>query len=162
MINWKVWNVLNLRHHWKSWEGLQYQLKSSNWLLPIQPKVRTICICAPWASLVPQTVKRLPAMWETQVPSLGWEDTLEKEMATHSSILARRIPCTEEPGGLQPMALQSVWHHWATNTFTFKGVAMGNIEGLVFALWEEVRLKRTDTFATVGLILPTYLFLLSF
>ena len=47
------------------------------------------------------TVKNLPAMQEIQVPSLGWEDTLEKEMATHSSILAWEIPWTEEPGGLQ-------------------------------------------------------------
>ena len=46
-------------------------------------------------------------MQETQVRSLGWEDLLEKEMATHSSILAWRIPWTEEPGGLQPMGLQS-------------------------------------------------------
>ena len=47
-----------------------------------------------------QTVKRLPAMWEPQVQSLGWEDSLEKEMATYSSILAWRVPQTEEPGGL--------------------------------------------------------------
>ena len=53
-----------------------------------------------WASLVAQTVKRLPAMWETQVPSLGWADPLEKEMATHSSTLAWKIPWTEEPGRL--------------------------------------------------------------
>ena len=52
------------------------------------------------ASLVAQRVKRLPAMWETQVRFLGWEDPLEKEMATHSSILAWRIPWTEEPGRL--------------------------------------------------------------
>ena len=52
------------------------------------------------ASLVAQIVKNLPAKWETWVPSLGWEDPLEKEMATHSSILAWRIPRTEEPGGL--------------------------------------------------------------
>ena len=52
-------------------------------------------------SLVAQMVKNLPAMWETQVPSLGWEDPLEKGMATHSSILAWRILWTEEPGGLQ-------------------------------------------------------------
>ena len=56
-----------------------------------------------WASLVAQMVKNLPAMWETQVRSLGWEDPLEKEMVTHSSILAWRIPWTEEPGGLQSM-----------------------------------------------------------
>ena len=47
-----------------------------------------------------QMVKNLPTMWETQVQSLGWEDPLEKDVATHSSILARRIPWTEEPGEL--------------------------------------------------------------
>ena len=52
------------------------------------------------ASLVAQRLKRLPAMQETRVQSLGQEDLLEKEMATHSSILAWRIPWTEEPGGL--------------------------------------------------------------
>ena len=48
-------------------------------------------------------VKDLPEMWETRVRSLGWVDILEKEMATHSNILAWRIPCKEEPGGLQSM-----------------------------------------------------------
>ena len=52
------------------------------------------------ASLVDQMVKCLPAIWKTWVQSLGWEDLLEKEMATHSSILARKIPWTEEPGRL--------------------------------------------------------------
>ena len=52
-----------------------------------------------------QTVKNLPAMLETQVQSLGWEDPLEKEMTTHSSILAWRIPWTEEPGGLQSVGV---------------------------------------------------------
>ena len=51
-------------------------------------------------------VKNLPAMWETWLPSLGQDDPLEKGMATHSSILAWRIPWTEEPGGLQSMGLQ--------------------------------------------------------
>ena len=51
-----------------------------------------------WASLVAQKVKRLPAMQETWVQSLGWEDPLEKEIATHSSILAWEILWTEEPG----------------------------------------------------------------
>ena len=66
------------------------------------------------ASLVAQTVKRLPAVWETRVRSLGWEDPLEKEMATHSSTLAWKIPWTEEPGGLQSMGSQRVRHDWAT------------------------------------------------
>ena len=55
-------------------------------------------------------VKRLSAMQETQVRSLSWEDALEKEMAAHSSILAQKIPWTEEPGGLQSMGLQRVRH----------------------------------------------------
>ena len=55
----------------------------------------------------------------TQVRSLGWEDLLEEGMATHSSILAWRIPCTEEPGRLQSMGLPRVGHDCATNTFTF-------------------------------------------
>ena len=55
-------------------------------------------------------VKKMPAMQETQVRSMGWDDTLEKEMAPHSSILAWRIPLTEEPGGLQSMSSQRVRH----------------------------------------------------
>ena len=55
-----------------------------------------------------QRLKRLPAMLETWVQSLGWEDPLEKEMATHSYILAWRIPWMEEPGGLQSTGLQRV------------------------------------------------------
>ena len=56
-------------------------------------------------------VKKLPTMQETWVQSLGWEELLEKEMATHSSILTWRIPWTEEPGGLQSMGLQTVGHN---------------------------------------------------
>jgi len=55
-------------------------------------------------------VKCLPAMWETQVQSLSWEDPLEKEMATHSSTVAWKIPWTEEPGRLQSMGSQRVGH----------------------------------------------------
>ena len=57
-----------------------------------------------------QKVKHLPTMRETWVQSLGWEDPLEKEMATHSSILAWKMPWTEEPGGLQSMRSQRVGH----------------------------------------------------
>ena len=63
-----------------------------------------------WASLVAQRLKCLPAMWETWVQSLGCEDLLEKEMAAHSSILAWRIPWTEEPDGLQSTGSQRVGH----------------------------------------------------
>ena len=58
-----------------------------------------------------QAVKSLPAMQKTHVCPLGWEDRLEKGMATHSSILAWRIPWTEEPGGLQSMGSQKVGHY---------------------------------------------------
>ena len=63
-----------------------------------------------WTSLVAQMVKRLPTMQETRVQSLGREDLLEKEMATHCSILAWKIPWTEEPVGLQSMGSQRVGH----------------------------------------------------
>ena len=62
------------------------------------------------ASLVAQTVKNLPVVGETQVQSLGWEDPLEKETATHSSILAWKVPGMEEPGRLQSMGSQRVRH----------------------------------------------------
>ena len=61
-------------------------------------------------------VKNLPAMQETRLQFLGWNDALEKEMATHSRILAWRIPRSEEPGGLQSIGSQRVRHDRATNT----------------------------------------------
>ena len=64
----------------------------------------------PTASLVAQRVKHLPAMQETQVPTLGQEDPLEKEMATHSSILAWKIPWMDKPSKLQSMGSQRVGH----------------------------------------------------
>ena len=65
----------------------------------------------PWASLVAQMVKNQPAVRETWVQPLVWENTLEEAMATHSRILAWRIPWTEEPGGLQSMGSQRVRHN---------------------------------------------------
>ena len=62
-------------------------------------------------------VKTLPAMWETWVQSLGWEDPLKKGTATHFSILAWRIPWTEQPGRLQSMGSQRVRPNWVTLTF---------------------------------------------
>ena len=64
-----------------------------------------------------QKVKCLPTVWETRVQSLGWEDLLEKEMATHSSIPAWRIPWMEEPDRLQSMELQRVKHDRVTSLF---------------------------------------------
>ena len=71
------------------------------------------CLRNLWTSLVAQLVKNPPAMWETWVRSLGWEDSLEKGKAIHSSILAWRIPWT-----VYSMGLQRVRHDWATFTFT--------------------------------------------
>ena len=63
-----------------------------------------------WVSLVAQMVKNPPAVWEACVRSLGWEDPLEKGKATYSSVLAWRIPWTEEPHGLQSMGSHRVGH----------------------------------------------------
>ena len=71
-----------------------------------------------WASLVAQAVKNLPTVWETWVRSLDQQDFLEKGMATHSRILAWRIPRTGKPGGLQPMGSQRVGHDWVIKTHT--------------------------------------------
>ena len=76
-----------------------------------------------WASLVGQMVKNPPAMQETWVRSLGWEDALEEDMATHSSILAWRIPGAEEPGRLQSMGSQK--SRTQLSDFTFLSLLHG-------------------------------------
>ena len=96
---------------WSSNLALWHVLKWADFLGG--PEVRT--------TLVAQIVKHLPTMWETWVQSLGWKDFLEKEMATHSSILAWKTPWTEETGRLQSMGLQRVGHDWATS-LSFKWV----------------------------------------
>ena len=88
-------------------EGLEGEGELWRW----DPEIIQILIRA---SLVAQMVKHLPAMQETWVRSLGWEDPLEKEMATHASILAWEIPWTEVPGGLQSMSLKRIRHDLAT------------------------------------------------
>ena len=97
-------------HRARKWESLEER---------DLPGVRTGTDLLLGASLVAYMVKNLPAVQVTWVPSLGGEDPLETGMAAHSSILAWRIPWTEEPGGLQSMGLQRVRHNW-TNTFTFR------------------------------------------
>ena len=96
--------------------------KSGTRLSDFTHSLTSVFTCGTGASLVPQTVKNLPAMWQTRVWSLGQEDSLEKGLATHSRVLALRISWTEEPGGLESMSLQRVrhdWVDWVTNTFTF-------------------------------------------
>ena len=100
-----------------------------------------------------QTVKKLPAIQETQVQSLGGEDALEKGMATHSWILSWRIPWTEEPGRLQSRGSQRVGQDWATNTFTSLSSSLeqrsltGGVEGnvgldLYLVWWLEMCLLK--------------------
>ena len=87
---------------------LIYDVQQSDFVLHI-------CICFTKSLYVKLTVKRLPTMQETWVPSLGWEDPLEKETGTHSSALAWKIPWTEESGRLQSMGSQRVGHNCTTS-----------------------------------------------
>ena len=94
--------------------------------------------------LLAQMVKSLPAMWETWVWSLGWEDPLKKGTATHCSILAWRIPWTEEPGGLWSVELQRVGHDWATNTHIERRARdIGlRVSGLIVGVIQESRMRK--------------------
>ena len=83
-------------------------------LQPLLPMPRETLPLLSRSSLVAQSVKSLPAMQETQIQPLGQEDPLEKEMTTHSSILAWKIPWTEEPGRLQSLGSQSDMTEWLT------------------------------------------------
>ena len=85
-----------------------HRLLQELWLQGYIATTKSTGYIVTWASLLTQSVKNLPAMQETRVWSLGWENPLEKEMATHSSILSWRILWTEEPGGLQSMWLQEL------------------------------------------------------
>ena len=98
-------------------EGMNYYLPSVDKILKISFKKSWYLLSQTMhqASLVVQRVKHLPTMRETRVWSLGPEDPLEKEMATHSSTLAWKIPWTEKPGRLQPMGSQRVGHDSATS-----------------------------------------------
>ena len=83
------------------------------------------------ASPLAQTIKILPAVQQTWIQSLGQEDSLEKGMATHSSIPAWRIPWTEEPGGLQFMGSQRVRHNWASNTIIMINIPLDMLTGAI-------------------------------
>ena len=89
----------------------------------------------PWTvaqqALVAQMVKNLPAVQETQVQSLGWEDPLEKRMATHASIVAWRIPRTEEPGRLQSMSCMS-WTRLSNSHFHIHNNKNEKTQALVY------------------------------
>ena len=99
-------------------------------------------------SLVAQTIKNLPAMQETWVQSLSQDDCLEKGTATHSSILAWRIPYTKEPGRLQSMGLQRAGHDLATNTFTFSLFKSSLAQKESLNLWRHADLGLNYRFST--------------
>ena len=90
-------------------------LPFTNVILHYKRKVWFLFLLTMHASLVTQMVQHVPTMQETRVQSLGWEDLLEKAMATHSITLAWKIPWMEEPGRLQSMGSQRVRHDWATS-----------------------------------------------
>ena len=111
------------------WVHQDHRLMTQRWLLPQEPKSHEhdsfrVLKTEPgnwcfWASLVAQKVKHLFAMRETRVQPLGWEDPLEKEMATHSTTLAWKIPWTEGPGRLHSTGSQRVKHDRATSLSLF-------------------------------------------
>ena len=130
----RVWSLLDGSKSWSQnvdlWESSCQSLHPGISVTSVlAPETTPICpmalqgslVVLALASLVAQRLKRLPPMRETWVQTLGWEDPLEKEMVTHSSILAWRIPWTEEPGRLQSMGLQSQtrlkWLHFISLHF---------------------------------------------
>ena len=94
-------------------QGLCINLEGWDWERDGRKFQKGVGICIYRTSLVAQMVKHLLIMWETWVQSLGQEDPLEKEMTTHSSILAWKIPWTEEPGGLPSLRSHRVGHDWS-------------------------------------------------
>ena len=114
-------------------------------LRDIQSETSRITVIEIWIllawPLVAQMVKHLPAMRETQVQSLGQENLLEKETATHSSTLAWKIPWTEEPGRLQSMGSQRVRHDWAAS-FHFTCLTPGDHDSISSFLYTWPQMKR--------------------
>ena len=105
-----VWKLYSIFCEKPSWKGIFLKKESVGIYIYIYTYIHTYIHTYTWASLVAQTEKNLPAMSQSWVHSLGWEDPLEEGMTTHSSILAWRIPWTEDPGRLHSMGSQRVRH----------------------------------------------------
>ena len=110
--------------------------------------VALILLGITWVSLVAQRLKRLPPMLQTWVWSLGQEDPLEKEMVTHSSILAWRIPWMEKPHRLQSMKSQTVRHDWATSLSLYTEETANTIEDLFWFLARIALLVAMDSISS--------------
>ena len=137
----------------------------ASWIFPLQVvpifQIATLQATSThnWASLVAQTVKNMFAMWETCVQFLGWEDPLEEEMATHSSVLARKILWTEDPGGLQSMGLQRVRHDWETNTQYIQLPLFLSLEYLCSSAFSSIPSPQPHVWFFYANILDFYWFL---
>ena len=109
--NWYLFDSLELRESMWGWTLFPTKRKMGHEKASVFGRVPQ----SPWLLWWLRTVKHLPTMWETWARSLGREDPLEKEMATHSRILAWKIPWAEDPGRLQSMGSQRVEHDWETS-----------------------------------------------
>ena len=137
----KVGKALQQRNAISYWQSLHCLLNSTRplWFAAQGNECEDVRL---WTSLVAQTVRRLPTMQETEVWSLGREDPLEREIATHSSTLAWKIPWTEEPGRLQSMALQRAGYDWATSLTYLR---LEKLEGQVncsLKTWKDIKRRR--------------------
>ena len=142
MISWQIDG-----EKWKPWQTLFSWAQKSLHMVPAAMKLKDT-----WVSLVAQTVKSLAAMQETQVLYLGQENPLEKGRASHSNILAWRIPWTEETDGLHSIGSQRVRHSWATNTALGR-IAMTVLDSILksrdITLLTKFRIVKAIVFSVV-------------
>ena len=108
--------------------------------------------------VVAQTVKDLPAMWETWVQSLVWEDPLEKGMATHSSVLTWRLPWVKEPGR-QSMRLQRVRHDWGTQHSTLNVKRVNFMIYILFLNFNACQVLEFSNYVQIPSILFSYIYI---
>ena len=133
---WKEIGLLSLG--FKNKEKITVISKYWNSLYNYSQTIVLEVIVGNYRQVVAQKLKCLPGMWETWVQSLGWEDSLEKAMAPHSSILAWKIPWREEPGRPQSMGSQRVEHDWILS------LSPSQTSRPHLSFWEWITLKRMN------------------